>query len=143
MSILKRMLLAFGLVIAVGIIQAGVTNWNLNRVADLVAVATSRPLAGVDAAHSAWDDFRQGSDLLNDIEQGIRFEDSTQKLAEFKASVGKVEEQLERLRGSTADSTVMDFNTAVDGQIAEWKQNALTIMGAAPAASIKAPYEMT
>jgi len=143
MSILKRMLLAFGLVIALGIVQAGITTWNLNRVADLIGVATSRPLTGVDAARSAWGEFKEASDLLADVQQGIRFQDSTKTLATFSEMVGKVEHELGRLRESTADSVVMDFNASVDAQIAEWKGNALTLLGTAPASTIKTPHEMT
>ena len=143
MSILKRMLLAFGLVIALGIVQAGITTWNLNRVADLIGVATSRPLTGVDAARSAWGEFKEASDLLADVQQGIRFQDSTKTLAAFSDMVGKVEHELGRLRESTADGVVMDFNASVDAQIAEWKGNALTLLGAAPASTIKTPHEMT
>ena len=127
MSILQRMLVAFGLVIAVGIAQAVITNWNLNRVTQLIAVATSRPLTAVDAARSAWDDFKEAGEILADVQQGIRFQDSADTLAQFKERVGKVELELGRLRQSTAAGEVMDFNTAVDGQIAEWKQNALTL----------------
>ena len=143
MSILQRMLLAFGLVIGIGLLQAGVTNWNLNRVAQLIAVATSRPLTGVDAARSAWGDFKQAGDILADVQQGIRFQDSGKTLAQFGDVVTKIEHELGRLRESTASDEVMEINTAVNGQITEWKQNALILLGAAPAASIKAPYEMT
>jgi methyl-accepting chemotaxis protein len=142
MSILQRTLLAFGLVILIGVFQAAMATWNLAGLRQLVGVATIRPITGVDAARSAWDGFKSAEAFLADVTAGIRFQDSRNSLAHFQELASKIDDDLSRLRGATTSPELTVVNNEVNKKIAEWKADALVLLGEKPAATIKAPHEL-
>jgi methyl-accepting chemotaxis protein len=142
MSILQRTLLAFGLVILIGVFQAATATWNLAGLRQLVGVATIRPITGVDAARSAWDGFKSAEAFLAEVTAGIRFQDSKTTLAHFQEMTSKIDDDLSRLRGATTSPEITAVNDEVDKQIAEWRADALVLLGEKPATSIKAPHEL-
>jgi methyl-accepting chemotaxis protein len=142
MSILQRTLLAFGLVILIGVFQAAMATWNLAGLRQLVGVATIRPITGVDAARSAWDGFKSAEAFLADVTAGIRFQDSRNTLAHFQELASKIDDDLSRLRGATTSPELTVVNNEVNKKIAEWKADALVLLGEKPAATIKAPHEL-
>jgi methyl-accepting chemotaxis protein len=142
MSILQRTLLAFGLVILVGVFQAAMATWNLAGLRQLVGVATIRPITGVDAARSAWDGFKSAEAFLADVTAGIRFHDSKDTLAHFRALASKIDDDLARLKGATTSPEITAVNDDVNRKIAEWRADALVLLGEKPASAIKAPHEL-
>ena len=56
MPILVRLLLAFAAILALGALQGTVTVWKLSQLSAEVEIGMERPVVGVDAARSAWDD---------------------------------------------------------------------------------------
>jgi methyl-accepting chemotaxis protein len=142
MSILHRLLIAFGLVIAVGVAQGAITIWNLGSLSGKVEVATTQPITGVDAARSAWDEFRQAEQHLSSVTEGIRFEKSAEAVARFKGLVSGVERELARLRSALMSDDAQRLGTEVTELVGQWKKNALTLLGEAPATTIPAPHVM-
>jgi methyl-accepting chemotaxis protein len=142
MSILQRTLLAFGLVILVGVVQAATTTWNLAGLRQLVGVATVRPITGVDAARSAWDGFKSAEAFVADVTAAIRFQDSKAALSQFQELAAKIDDDLSRLRGATTSAEITAANEDVGKKFAEWRADALVLLGEKPAASIKAPHEL-
>jgi methyl-accepting chemotaxis protein len=142
MSILHRLLVAFGLIVAVGIAQGAVTIWNLNDLSGKVEIATTQPITGVDAARSAWDEFRQAEQHLSGVTEGIRFESSVDTIARFKSQVSRVESELARLRSALTSDEAQRLGTGVAELVGQWRKNALALLGEAPATSIVAPHAM-
>jgi methyl-accepting chemotaxis protein len=142
MSILHRLLIAFGLIVAVGVAQGAITIWNLGALSGKVEVATTQPITGVDAARSAWDEFRQAEQHLSSVTEGIRFENSAEVVSRFKGLVSGVETELARLRSALPSSDAQRLGSEVAELVGHWKKNALTLLGETPATTIAAPHTM-
>lgn len=142
MSILHRLLIAFGLVVAVGVAQGAVTIWNLSALSSKVEIATTRPIMGVDAARSAWDEFRQAEQHLSGITEGIRFENSAEAVSRFKSLVSSVESELARLGSALKSENAQRLGSEVAELVGQWKKSALTLLGETPATTIAAPHAM-
>src|SRR3954453_7905625 len=124
MSILHRLLIAFGLVVVVGVAQGAITIWNLGALSSKVEVATTQPITGVDAARSAWDEFRQAEQHLSSVTEGIRFENSTQMVSRFKGLVSGVESELARLQLALTSSDAQRLGGEVAELVGQWRKNA-------------------
>jgi len=142
MSILHRLLIAFGFVVSVGAVQGAITIWNLGALSSKVEIATTQPILGVDAARSAWDEFRRAEQHLSGITEGIRFENSTDAVARFRELISGVENELARLRSALRSEDAQRLGTEVAELVGQWKGNALTLLGETPATAIAAPHAM-
>ena len=142
MSILKRILLAFSLVIGLGAVQSAMTVSSLRSLSAQIEEATVKPLTQVDAARGAWDGFRDARDYLSDQLEGIRYRSSSQLIGEFRQRIQIVETQLARLAESTPSQKVADLSGSVSALTGEWKNDALILLGERPASSVPAPHVM-
>jgi methyl-accepting chemotaxis protein len=140
MSILKRTLLAFLLIIAVGAAQSAFTVMKLRSLSQDIDLATTKPLAQVDAARAAWDSFRDTSDYLAESLEGIRYRSSANVVAEFKQRIGKVEAKLALLIDTKSSQDAADLATKSVGLIGDWKNTALVLIGDKPETAIPAPH---
>jgi len=142
-SILSRILTAFGVVLLVFLAQGIVAASKLSSVVKLVKVATTDPITEVDAARSAWDVFRQAHDSLEATTQAIRYQDSRATITQFRSSADSVAARLHEVEaiGSSDRSTALAKE--VSDLVARWRSNALILLGEAPATAIPAPYIMS
>ncbi len=129
MSILKRILLAFSLVIAVGVVQSAITVTSLRSLSDEIVLATTNPLTQVDSARGAWDGFRDTRDYLADALEGIRYMASTEMIAGFKQRIEAVETQLARLMETEPSKEAAELASTSASLIGEWKNSALVLIG--------------
>jgi methyl-accepting chemotaxis protein len=141
-SILSRIIIAFGIVLAVFLAQGIMAASKLSSVLKLVKVATTAPITEVDAARSAWDVFRHAHDYLEATTQGIRYQDSREAIAQFTSSADSVTARLHEVEaiGSSDRSTALVKE--VSDLVAHWRANALILLGERPATAIPAPYVM-
>jgi methyl-accepting chemotaxis protein len=147
MPILYRMLVAFGAIIIVGLVQSVLTVVNLRDLNVQIEDATSKPVAQVDAARSAWDSFQQADALLASVLQTIRFEVSSDAIARFKVFADEIDTRLAQFKAASDQdehsgegaAAAVDSAAAV---VAEWKKDALILLGASPATAIPAPHVM-
>lgn len=142
MSILKRTLLGFGLIIAIVLVQGGIGLWAVDRLGNQADMATSRPIAQMDAARSAWEAFHKAEQHLADIGDGIRFHASDDSLAHFAVLIGDAEAQLAQLGVASGTAGAAAKARSVQTDVAEWKRNAHILLGQSPATSIPAPHVM-
>jgi methyl-accepting chemotaxis protein len=146
MPILYRMLVAFGVIIIVGLVQSVLTVVNLRDLTVQIEDATSKPVAQVDAARSAWDSYQQADALLASVLQTIRFEDSSDAIARFKVLADDIDARLAQFKAAgDQHDTEEGAAAAVDSAaavVAEWKKDALILLGASPATAIPAPHVM-
>jgi len=143
MSILKRILLAFSLVIAVGAVQSAITVSNLTSLSRQIELATAKPLTQVDAARAAWDAFRDSRDYLADSLEGIHVQASGEMIEQFKQRIGIVEAQLGRFIKTEPSREAADRAGQSAQRIAEWKDAALVLLGVRPATTIPAAHVMS
>jgi methyl-accepting chemotaxis protein len=140
-SILSRILTAFGVVLMVFLAQGIVAASKLSSVVKLVKLATTDPITEVDAARSAWDVFRQAHDHLEATTQAIRYQDSRAAITQFRSRADSVAVRLHEVEtiGSLDRSTALVKE--VSDRVARWRSNALILLGEGPA--IRMPYIMS
>jgi methyl-accepting chemotaxis protein len=143
MSILKRILLAFALVIGVGAVQSAITVTSLGSLSEHIGGAMTEPLTQVDAARAAWDGFRDTRDYLENGLGGIRIEASTQLIAQFKQRIESVDSQLKRFVETRPSGEAAERASEAAKLVEQWKTAALVLLGATPATAIPAPHVMT
>lgn len=143
MSILKRTLIAFALVITVGGVQSLSTISSLDSLSEKIDLATTKPLTQVDAARTSWDGFRDTRQFLSNHLQAIRYEDSVQMIAGFKQRIETVETELARLIETNPPEEAANLATQTVSLIDEWKNNALILTGAQDnTTAVPAPHAM-
>ena len=143
MSILKRTLVAFALVIAVGAVQSLSTISSLNSLSGKIDEATTKPLTQVDAARTSWDGFRDTRQFLSGHLQGIRYEPSAEMIAGFKQRIETVETELARFIKTNPPEEAANLAAQTVSLIDEWKNNALILTGAQDnITAIPAPHAM-
>jgi methyl-accepting chemotaxis protein len=142
MSIFKRLLLGFGLVVLIGVIQGGLGLWRLEDIARSSISAIDRPVTGVDAARAAWDGFRQAQDHLEDVTEAIRFQDSQAAQKEFRRLTAAVTSQMNRLTAVQSDPAARQRVSDTVALLEQWQGHGLVLLGEIPATSIISPHEM-
>jgi methyl-accepting chemotaxis protein len=143
MSILKRILLAFSLILAAGALQSVMTVSSLRSLSGQIDLATVTPLTQVDAARSAWDGFRDARDYLSNELEAIRYRSSSQLIGQFRQHIEMVETQLARLMETKPSRHVTELATNISNLTVEWKNAALVLLGDRPAVAIPAPHVMS
>ena len=144
MPILRRLLLAFAAILALGALQGTFTVWKLADLADTIDAAMERPVTSVDAAHAAWDAFRNAQGHLETVTAGIRITDRNAGLAVFATHVERAKVELSRVRAAAAgDAGTIDLVGRTDALLAQWEREARTLLGERPATSIAAPHKLT
>lgn len=143
MSILSRILTAFGVVLMVFLAQGIVAASKLSSVVKLVKVAITDPITEVDAARSAWDVFRQAHDYLEATTQAIRYQDSRAAIAQFLSSADSVVARLHEVDAIESADRSTALVKEVSDLVARWRSNALILLGERPATAIPAPYVMS
>ena len=142
MSILKRTLLAFCVIIAIGAVQGTITAWNFGSLAARVDEAAVKPVVSVDAARGSWDKFRQAQQFLADVTAGLRFQSTGLTLPAFKSMIAAIDTDMDRLKDVLASEEASKFHAEAMLSIGQWKRHALVLVGEQPAISIPAPYVM-
>jgi len=142
MTVFRKILIAFAVIVAVGVVQSGLTLWNITALSDRVEVATSEPLTKVDAARSAWTHFEEARDYLAEVLEGIRYQPSAETLPKFRQMVDVVESEMARLQGASGSDEAGELVADAQERLAHWKASGLVLLGEAPATSIPAPHIM-
>jgi methyl-accepting chemotaxis protein len=142
MSILTRILAAFLLVIGVGLVQSVLTWQNVGQLSEKIGLASERPVALVDAARSAWDNFRNAREKLSDELRGDQYSDSRIAIEELRRHVGLVETELKRLMTAGGSGPVGELARQAAADVLSWTKGALVLLGETSATSIPAPYVM-
>ena len=143
MSIFKRILLGFSLIIALGALQSVMTVSSLRSLSGQIDLATVKPLTQVDAARGAWDGFRDARDYLSGELEAIRYRPSSQLIGQFRQHIQVVETQLARLMETKPSKQVAELAANISNLTVEWKNAALVLLGDRPAVAIPAPHVMS
>ncbi len=142
MRILHRMLVAFGCVVGVGVIQSAATLISVQSLTGKLDHATTNPLKQVDAARSVWEAFGHANAELASTLEGIRYRSSTDAIARFNAHMTMMEGELARLKSAQPAAQMIASTGKAEKLINQWRQGALTLLGERPATAIPAPHVM-
>jgi methyl-accepting chemotaxis protein len=142
MRILNRMLIAFGCVAGVGIVQNAGTLISVETLTGKIDHATTNPLKQVDAARSVWEAFGQANAELAGTLEGIRQRASADAIARFNGHVATMAAELARLRSAQPSPQMLTEADKAQQLIEQWRRGALTLLGEKPATAIPAPHVM-
>jgi methyl-accepting chemotaxis protein len=142
MRILNRMLVAFGCVVGVGIIQGAATLISVQSLNAKVEHATADPLQQVDAARSVWEAFGKANAELSTTLEGIRYRASAEAIAQFSAHIAAMQAELVRLKAARPSPEMLTSTTKAEALIEQWRNGALTLLGEKAATAIPAPHIM-
>ncbi len=141
MSILRRCLLAFGLIIVLGAVESALTVLQVSGLSTGVDAATELPLRELNGAWRASNAFHTAEAVLSGMLAGLRDQTQASMVSEFDAAVAPVETELAQAfpPGATIDREAL---TRLRQEIGQWREGALVLLGATPATAIPAPHKM-
>ena len=142
MPILSRMLIGFGIIIALGVVQSALTGASVRSLSRQIEHAAAEPVAQVDSARSAWDAFGEARAHVASVIEGIRYRSSAEELEIFNALAARIDEELVRFTATSLSPETAEMAETTTATIAEWKRNALILLGEKPATAIPAPHVM-
>ena len=142
MRILHRMLIAFGCVVGVGIVQGAGSLISVQTLTGKVEHATTNPLRQVDAARNVWEAFGQANAELSTTLEGIRYRSSADAIARFNAHMATLEAELAKLKSARPSGEMLASTSKAEALINQWRQGALTLLGEKAATAIPAPHAM-
>ena len=142
MRILNRMLVAFGCVVGVGIIQGAGTLISVQSLTAKVEHATADPLQQVDAARSVWEAFGKANAELSTTLEGIRYRASAEAISQFSAHIAAMQAELVRLKSARPSGEMLANTTKAESLIEQWRVGALTLLGEKAATAVPAPHIM-
>ncbi|MFN8829522.1 MAG: methyl-accepting chemotaxis protein [Labrys sp. (in: a-proteobacteria)] len=142
MSILKRILLSFTVILALGVGQGVWSLWSLASVTDTMEVAAFKPLTQVDAARSAAGLFADALRRLDDVTAAIQFTDAQANLAAFRDKADTIAAELDRLASVATTPEESERVGDARAAFAEWRGDAMVLLGERPATAIVAPHVM-
>ena len=129
MPILHRLLLAFGLIIAVGAVQSTTTFLSVRFFsADLVA-ASARPIAEIDAAWYTLQAFHVTEDFLNHALEGVSVEESATLLHDFDRRGAALEKSVGELAAIPANEIGNAPRQHLAGTVRDWIKAGRILLG--------------
>lgn len=140
MTILQRVLLAFGLIIGIGALQGASTFIGISSLSQSLIQASVLPLAQVDAAWRVSDAFRQADAFLARSLDGIHDQTQADAIAHFRQLTDPIDAELKLALGEAETNQAAQRLIA---DVANWKKAAFVLLGAdAAALSIPTPHFM-
>ncbi len=142
MSTFQRLLLAFGVIIGIAVLQGILMSVNLATLANKSKLASTNPVESVDAARAAWSNYLQAKSYLDNFLEMTKPEDSKGARAQFDDAAKTLDGHLTRLAAAALSSTAAQDVTAVRADVLHWVDEAHILLGASPSTAIPAPYAM-
>ena len=142
MSILSRLMLAFAVVVSIGLAQGVVTFCKLDRLGTDVETLATRSLVAVDNARSALAEFREAEVLLGEYLEMVRPRQSSEALAEFDRHLLVLGENLKRLIETAADPGLARQATSIQDATIVWRNEARELIKPTNPRSLPAPFAL-
>lgn len=142
MKILNRMLLAFGCLLAIGVVQGGASLTGLNLLKGQIKDATSHPLQQIDAARGIWEAYGDARSELESLRNAVRFEASQDMLARYRNHSGRINELIMDLRRAAPSMALAAKLSEAERLFNEWDAGTQVLLGDKPATAIPAPHKM-
>jgi diguanylate cyclase (GGDEF)-like protein len=142
MSTLQRLLLAFGVIVAITAAQGILMSMNLDALAGKSRLASTKPVEGVDNARAAWSAYLDAKNYLDSFMEMTRPEDSKVARAKFDEFAVALDRHLDRVAATAISAPAIREAEAVRAEVTHWVETAHVLLGIVPATSIPAPHAM-
>ena len=139
MTILQRVLLAFGLIIGIGALQGLSTIIGVGSLSGSLTEASVLPIARMDAAWRVSDAFHEADAFLSRSLDGIHDQKRSDAIARFHLLTDPIDDELGRALGGVEAASMAKVLVS---EVADWKKAALILLGDAAALSIPTPRLM-
>ena len=139
MTILQRVLLAFGLIIGIGALQGVATVIGIRSLSASLTEASVRPLEQVDAAWRVSDSYMKAEAFLERSLDGIHDQKRADAITDFGRFAAPIEAELRR---ALPDSEAEPDEAHLVDDIHKWHEAALVLLGEGAALSIPTPRIM-
>src|SRR3982074_1418067 len=100
MSMLRRLVLSFSVVVALGTAQGLLLLSYLEVLGEKVSFVASKPIVSVDRARAAWASHRDAQIFLADALDMIQQREEHEQIASFESNVAVLDEHLQQLAGA-------------------------------------------
>jgi diguanylate cyclase (GGDEF)-like protein/PAS domain S-box-containing protein len=142
MKIFSRILLACGVIVAIGGAQNAFFIWDLSHLTSRIVEMTTLPLLRVESADRMAAAFHAADQQLADATDAIRFVSSSEATKEFRGSIAAIKKEIAALSSTTGSQ---ESNRRIAGalqHVDKWAAEALVLIGEEPAASVVTPDEL-
>ena len=124
MTTLKRLFLAFAVVVSIGLAQGGLTFSKLDSLGENVKALARGPLASVNSAGTAWSAFRDAEIFLGNYLGNVKQRNSVQALVTFDGDVALLESSLQHLHGLTTTQYAAEKVNLIQQETSKWRSEA-------------------
>jgi diguanylate cyclase (GGDEF)-like protein len=140
MSMLRRLILAFAIVIVIGTAQGLLLLGNLDTLGGKTTFLATKSIVSVDRARAAWSAYRNSRRFLSTALEMTTIQDAQSVLADFAAHTDRLDEHLRHLTEATSSLDAAETLEAVRQDVSLWKTRARILLGSSPSTSIPAPH---
>ncbi len=142
MSIRKKLFLGFLALIVIAVLQGISLVRQVNSVEETASKALEGPLAAIDHAHEAWDEFRDAREHLDRIQALIRPEDVQFSAEGFMAAFKAFETHLQAAGQASLSQDTKNAITALQSQSDEWQKLASALFSSTDRQSLPANHKI-
>ena len=140
---LRRLVLSFAVVVALGTAQGLLLLSYLEALGDKVSFVASKPIVSVDRARAAWSSYQDAQIFLADALDMIQNREAHEQITSFEAHVAVLDEHLRQLAGAISAAPAREKLEKLATNVHLWKEHARVLLGSAPSLSIPTPHLLT
>ncbi len=140
MSMLQRLIVAFAIVIFIGIGQGLLMMHNLAALGERANFVATKPIASVDRARAAWTAYRDAQLFLADALELVSIRGAKSITTEFDARTTKLDDHLSHLAEATSSAAAAQSLTDVRASVSLWEEKARVLLAATPSTTIPSPH---
>jgi diguanylate cyclase (GGDEF)-like protein len=140
MSMLRRLILAFAIVIVIGTAQGMLLLGNLETLGAKTTFLATKSIVSVDRARAAWSSYRDSRLFLSRALEMTTIQDAKSVLADFAEHADKLDEHLRHLAEATSSLDAAETLKVVKEDVSLWETKARILLDSSPSTGIPAPH---
>jgi diguanylate cyclase (GGDEF)-like protein len=140
MSMLRRLILAFAIVIVIGTAQGMLLLGNLETLGAKTTFLATKSIVSVDRARAAWSSYRDSRLFLSRALEMTTIQDAKSVLADFAEHADKLDEHLRHLAAATSSLDAAETLKVVKEDVSLWETKARILLDSSPSTGIPAPH---
>lgn len=140
MTVFRKTLLAFAVIVLGSLVQTGVLVFGLADLSGEIDGATRRPLEQLEAVRIARERFARADRILTEMHDAIRFIDAGEALRSFDGEIAAARAALADLAQARTNGESAGAASQALAALTAWTEQARVLLGSAPATSVVAPH---
>jgi diguanylate cyclase (GGDEF)-like protein len=141
-STFQRLLLAFGMIVAIAAVQGVLISIYLAALAEKSGRAATKPVESVNSARAAWSHYLDARRYLVTFLEMTKPEDPKAVRAQFDVLVRALDGDLDLLAAAAISTTASREITKVRTGLTQWIEKAHILLGTSPAVAIPTPIAL-